>query len=467
VSGFDPIRASAATTAAEVRAGRVSAVAVARAHLDRIDALDPALGAYTDVTRERALAEAAAIDATVARGEDPGPLAGVTYAVKNLFDLAGLPTRAGSKINREHPPAREDATLVKRLHASGAVCLGALNMGEYAYDFTGENVHDGRSANPHDPAHMSGGSSGGSGTAIAAGLATLSLGSDTNGSIRVPSSLCGIFGLKPTYGRLSRGGSFPFVTSLDHLGPFARAVEDLALAYDAMQGPDPRDPACTPAAIEPAAQDLPKGARGLRVAVAGGWFARGGLPEAFEAVTRIAIALDTTRMIDVPGADRARASAFVITASEGAALHRGRLVGRAADFDPAVRDRLIAGSMIPAAWVSQAQKFRRVFRETMLRVFDETDILLAPATPCRAPRGGQATMVLDGVEMPVRPNLGIYTQPISFVGLPVVAVPVWAKGERLPIGVQIIAPPWREDLALRVAHQLEREGVCAAPVANR
>jgi aspartyl-tRNA(Asn)/glutamyl-tRNA(Gln) amidotransferase subunit A len=466
VSGFDPIRAGAAATAAEVRAGRVSAVAIAKAHLARIDALDTALGAYTAVTRERALAEAAAVDARVARGEDPGPLAGVTYAVKNLFDLAGLPTLAGSRINRANPSAGEDATLVARLEAAGAVCLGALNMGEYAYDFTGENAHDGRSANPHDPAHMSGGSSGGSGTAIAAGLATLSLGSDTNGSIRVPSSLCGIFGLKPTYGRLSRGGSFPFVSSLDHLGPFARSVEDLALAYDVMQGPDSRDPACTPAEIEPTLPELAKGTRGLRVAVAGGWFARGGMPEAFEAVTRVAIALDATRMVDVPGADRARASAFIITASEGAALHRERLIRRAGDFDPAVRDRLIAGSMIPAAWVTQAQKFRRVFRETMLRIFEETDILLAPATPCRAPRAGQATMVLDGVEMPVRPNLGIYTQPISFVGLPVVAVPVWTSGEHLPIGVQVIAPPWREDLALRVAYQLEREGVCRAPVAG-
>lgn len=168
----------------------------------------------------------------------------------------------------------------------------------------------------------------------------------------------------------------------------------------------------------------------------------------------------------MPGADRARASAFIITASEGAALHRGRLQSRAADFDPAVRDRLIAGSMVPAAWVAQAQKIRRVFRETMLRLFEETDILLAPATPCRAPRGGQATMVLDGVEMPVRPNLGLYTQPISFVGLPVAAVPVWTAGERLPIGVQVIAPPWREDLALRVAWQLERDGNCRAPVAG-
>ena len=163
----------------------------------------------------------------------------------------GLPTRAGSKINRELAPSPRDATLVERMEAAGAVLVGALNMGEYAYDFTGENVHDGPSRNPHDVTRMTGGSSGGSGGAVGGGLVPLALGSDTNGSIRVPSSFCGIFGLKPTYGRLSRARSFPFVASLDHLGPFARNVEDLALAYDAMQGADPDDAACTGRPAEP------------------------------------------------------------------------------------------------------------------------------------------------------------------------------------------------------------------------
>ena len=214
---------SAAAIAAEVRAGRLRAVEVAAAALARIEAHNAWLGAFTDVTEERARAEAAAVDRKVAAGEDPGPLAGVPYAVKNLFDIAGLPTRAGSRINRDDPPAARDAVLIERLQAAGAVLVGGLNMGEYAYDFTGENAHDGPSRNPHDPAHMSGGSSGGSGTAVAAGMVPLALGSDTNGSIRVPASFCGLFGLKPTYGRLPRTGSFPFVDSLDHLGPFAHA----------------------------------------------------------------------------------------------------------------------------------------------------------------------------------------------------------------------------------------------------
>jgi aspartyl-tRNA(Asn)/glutamyl-tRNA(Gln) amidotransferase subunit A len=463
---IDPVRADASAIAAAVTSGETTAVAVAQAHLDRIAALDTGLGAFTAVTAERALAKAAAVDAARTAGQPIGPLAGVPFAVKNLFDIAGVVTLAGSKINAENPPAENDATLVERMEAAGAVCLGALNMGEYAYDFTGENAHHGPSRNPHDPDHMSGGSSGGSGTAVAAGLVPIALGSDTNGSIRVPSSLCGLFGLKPTYGRLSRARTFPFVASLDHLGPLARSPRDLALSYDAMQGPDPGDPACRNGPVEPAAPSLDSGIGGLRIATAGGYFAQGALPEAFAAVAEVAKALGASRSVEIPEAARARAAAYVITTSEGAALHLKRLQTRPGDFDPDVRDRLIAGAMVPAAWVAQAQKFRRWYREQVLRLFENVDLILAPATPCRAPRIGQKTMVLGGAEMPVRPNLGLFTQPISFIGLPVVAVPVWTAGERLPIAVQVIAPPWREDLALRAAHVLADNGVCRAPVAG-
>ena len=217
-------------------------------------------------------------------GKPLGPLAGVPFAVKNLFDVAGMPTFAGSRINREHPPAKRDATLIERMEAAGAVLVGALNMGEYAYDFTGENVHDGPSRNPHDLTRMTGGSSGGSGGAVAGGLVPIALGSDTNGSIRVPSSFCGMFGLKPTYGRLSRARTFPFVASLDHLGPFARSTRDLALAYDAMQGHDPDDPISTGRPVEPALPALDRGIDDLRIAVAGGYFRQGASPEATGAV---------------------------------------------------------------------------------------------------------------------------------------------------------------------------------------
>jgi AtzE family amidohydrolase len=440
-----------------VRNGETTASAIVEKCLAVIAERDKALNAFTDVTRDRALARAKAVDTAKTKG----PLAGVPFAVKNLFDVKGLPTRAGSKINRELAPSQHDQPLIERLEAAGAILVGALNMGEYAYDFTGENIHDGPSRNPHDLSRMSGGSSGGSGSAVGGGLVPLALGSDTNGSIRVPSSLCGIFGLKPTYGRLSRAKSFPFVGSLDHLGPFARSVHDLAISYDAMQGPDLDDPVCTDRAPEPAAPLLARGAEGLRIAVAGGYFRKGAFPEAIEAVNRVAKMLSAKQEIELPEAQRARAAAYVITATEGAALHLDRLRKRAKDFDPAVRDRLIAGAMLPSVLVDKAQKFRRWYRAQVLELFRTVDVIIAPATPCTAPSIGQQTFMLDGVELPVRPNLGIFTQPISFIGLPVVAVPIPLKP--LPIGVQIIAAPWREDVALRVAAELEKSGAAVAP----
>jgi AtzE family amidohydrolase len=452
---------SALDIAQAVRDRKFSALAATEAALARIAKHDPVLNAFTEVTAERARAKARAVDAALAAGKNPGPLAGVPFAVKNLFDVQGLTTRAGSKINRDRPAATRDATLVERLEGAGAVLIGALNMGEYAYDFTGENIHDGPSHNPHDITRMTGGSSGGSGGAVGGALVPLALGSDTNGSIRVPASFCGIFGLKPTYGRLSRARSFPFVFSFDHVGPLARSVGDLAAAYDAMQGPDPADAACTTRPVEPVLPSLAQGVGNLRIAIAGGYFQKNVFPEASEAVGRVAKALGVSRMVEIPEAARARAAAYIITAGEGGSLHLDRLRKRPEDFDPAVRDRLIAGAMIPASLVDRAQKFRRWYRTRVADLFQSVDVILAPATPGIAPKLGQVNFVLDGVEMPVRANIGIHTQPISFVGLPVVAVPV--PLEPMPIGVQIIAAPWREDLALRVAAALEREGVVSAP----
>jgi 1-carboxybiuret hydrolase len=456
---------TAADIAAAVKTREVSARKVVELALGRIDQRNTSLNAFTDVTATRALARADAVDAIIASGGDPGPLAGVPFAVKNLFDVADVVTLAGSKINRAHASAIKDAVLIERLEQSGAVLVGALNMGEYAYDFTGENAHVGPSRNPHDPQHMTGGSSGGSGGAVAGGMVPLSLGSDTNGSIRVPSSFCGLFGLKPTYGRLPRSGSFPFVASLDHLGPMARSTADLALAFDAMQGPDAGDAACADVPALTLSSSLGQDVTGLRIAIAGGHFRGDAHEEAHQAVDVVAEALGTRAMMDVPGAAEARAAAYLITMAEGAALHLDRLKTCHADFDADVRDRLIAGAMIPGAWVSKAQKYRRDFRQQVLTLFEIVDVLLAPSTPCVAPMIGQKILQLGDQELPLRPNVGVFTQPVSFIGLPVVSVPVWLAGKRLPMGVQIICAPWREDVCIRVSHWLERQGVVRAPVA--
>ncbi|MBV8193875.1 MAG: AtzE family amidohydrolase [Alphaproteobacteria bacterium] len=456
----DPLskQASASDVARAVMSGKVKATAVVEAALTRIETSEPAINAFTDVVGDRARRRAAEIDS----GRHRGPLVGVPFAVKNLFDIKGLPTRAGSKINLDGPIAARDASLVRKLEAAGAILVGGLNMGEYAYDFTGENAHYGASCNPRDTTRMTGGSSGGSGAAVAAGEVPLALGSDTNGSIRVPASLCGVFGLKPTYGRLSRAGSYPFVDAFDHLGPLARSVEDLALAFDAMQGWDPDDPVCTDRDAEPTLPELGEGIGGLRIAVAGDYFERGADSVAHDAVERVAKALRATKRIVIPEAAAARSAAYVITAIEGSQLHLPRLRTRPQDFDPDTRERFMAGALLPGAWYVKAQRFRRRYRAAVQKLFEEVDVILAPATPCTAPRLGQVMMKLGGVEMPVRAHLGLYTQPISFVGLPVVVAPL-QKPDGLPIGVQIIANHYKEAAALRVARHLEKEGVASAP----
>jgi aspartyl-tRNA(Asn)/glutamyl-tRNA(Gln) amidotransferase subunit A len=458
--------ASAATIAAAVESGAASAATVIDKALARIATLDPKVNAFTTVLEERARKKAAALDALHAKGERLGPLAGVPYAVKNLYDIEGVVTRAGATINEANAPAIADAFVIAQLEAAGAVLVGALNMDEYAYGFTGENIHDGPSLNPHDPRHMTGGSSGGSAAAVASGMVPFALGSDTNGSVRVPASLCGLFGLKPTYGRLSRRGVFPFVGSFDHVGLLARTTTDLALIYDAMQGRDERDSASALRDVERVAPRLGQGRGELRIAVAGDYFRRGGNPGSYAAVDAVARALSVTREGILPEAARARAAAYLITAAEGAAFHLARLRRQAADFDPAVRDRLFAGAMIPAAAVNKAQKFRAWFQGEVRKLFADVDVIITPATPCRAPLSGQKTMVLDGREVPVRAELGLYTQPISFIGLPALTVPVWTAGERLPIGVQLVAPAWHEDYILRVAQELEAMGVVSAPIAQ-
>src|SRR5882724_9688632 len=455
----DPLSkdATASDIARAVMSGKARAADVIEATLTRIETSEPTINAFTDVLAGRARRRATEIDA----GRHRGPLVGVPFAVKNLFDIKGLPTRAGSKINIDGPIAARDGALVRKLEAAGAILVGGLNMGEYAYDVPGENFHYGPSRNPHDPTRMTGGSSGGSGAAVASGEVPLALGSDTNGSIRVPSSLCGLFGLKPTYGRLSRAGSFPFVDAFDHLGAIARSVEDLALSFDAMQGWDPDDPVCTDRPADLTLTDLGEGIGSLRIAVAGDYFARGAEPEALEAVATVAKALGASKTITIPQAAEARSPAYIITAIEGSQLHLPRLRTRPQDFDPDTRERFMAGALLPGAWYVKAQRFRRRYRTQVQKLFEDVDIILAPATPCTAPKLGQVMMKLGGVDLPVRANLGLFTQPISFIGLPVVAVPTRKPGA-MPIGVQVIARPYNEAAALRVAAFLEKQGICVS-----
>ncbi|HUN92234.1 MAG TPA: AtzE family amidohydrolase [Burkholderiaceae bacterium] len=446
--------------AAAIARGEVAAAAVVEATLARIARLDPRLGAFTALTADRARGEAGRIDARRARGEALPPLAGVPFAVKNLYDVAGLTTIAGSRVLASQPAAALDAPLVRRMVDAGAVLVGALSMDEFAYGFTTENSHYGTTRNPHDPTRIAGGSSGGCGAAVAAALVPVALGSDTNGSIRVPASFCGIFGLKPTYGRLTRRGTYPFVHSLDHLGPFARNVEDLALAYDLLQGPDELDASCAQRPREPVLPRLRDNAP-LRVAVLGGYFDENAGDEARAAVAQAAAALGAREVATVPLAAAGRACAFVITASEGGELHRDHLRHSYAQLEPLSRDRLAAGCAIPAAWYLKAQRVRAAYRAQFLQLFERFDVLVAAATPLAAPPAGAEQVRIGERTLPARPNLGLLTQPISCIGLPVVAAPIVAAAT-LPLGVQLVGAPWREDAVLQAAWRLQKEGVARA-----
>jgi AtzE family amidohydrolase len=446
-----------------ISSGKTTAVATTRAALARVDALNPRINAFTAITRERALAEAAEVDARRAAGRDPGPLAGVPYGVKNLFDLAGLPTISGSRIDAERPAAARDATLVERLARAGAVCLGALNMDEYAFGFSTQNHHYGPTRNPHALDRVAGGSSGGSAAAVAARMVPLTLGSDTNGSIRVPAALCGVFGFKPTYGRLPRTGARLFAGSFDHVGPLARSVADIAATYDALQGPDDADPACAHRPGEPVSPHLGRGAEGLRIALADG-FDASAVPEAWAAAERVASALGVRRRIKLPEVARARAAATIMTAAEGAELHLSDLAARAADFDPITRGLFLSGALVPAVWYVRAQRFRRWYCAEVCRLFGDVDVLLAPATPYPAFRIGESEVELDGEGVNASAHLGVFSQPLSFAGLPTLAAPV-AGGGPLPLGVQVFAARWREDLVLRVAAEAEAARALLAPAA--
>ncbi|KST62740.1 AtzE family amidohydrolase [Mastigocoleus testarum] len=463
-------RADATATADAVRNGKISAVEVTQAALNRITARQQELNCFTEVTVTAALAAAKRIDNEIAAGKDPGMLAGVPFAVKNLYDIAGLTTLAGAKINAENPPAIQDATAIAKLKQAGAILVGALNMDEYAYGFVTENFHYGATHNPHDLKRIAGGSSGGSAAAVAGGLVPLTLGSDTNGSIRVPAALCGIFGFKPTYGRLSRAGVALFSSSLDHVGPFTRSVRDIATVFDLLQGEDERDPICTkrPPIETRNSINIKPNIDGIRIAIADDYFTKKAVPEALEAVHHVAKALNVSEHVTIPEAERARAAAYIITASEGSNLHLDDLRKRPQDFDPATRDRFLAGALIPGIWYIQAQRFRTWYRDRVREIFSKNnhhgiDVILAPTTPITAPKIGQQTMVLDGEEILVRPHLGLFTQPLSFIGLPVLSIPI-QRPNALPLGVQLIAAPYHEELILRVAAVLEKAGVISAAV---
>ncbi|MXP51347.1 AtzE family amidohydrolase [Pantoea sp. SoEX] len=441
-----------------IKKGDISVKEIANKTIDMIKKYNPKLNAWTEVTVERMLKEASIIDKKKHRGEQLTPLSGIPYAVKNLFDVSGFTTISGSSIFIGRPIAKNDAWVISKLSQLGAILSGMLNMDAYAYGFTTENSYYGTTHNPHDLTRIAGGSSGGSAAAVAAGLIHFSLGTDTNGSVRVPASLCGIFGLKPTFGRLSRSGIHTFSHSLDHIGLFARRVEDLSLVYDYIQGRDFTDPFQADFPVTKTLLHLNSEVNALRCALLGGFFSHWCNEEAKNVINIAGKALQANDEIVIPEAELARSAAFIITAGESGNQYLPALRQIPEKFECNSRERLLAGAIMPGNWYIQAQRFRRHFQKQVLPLFKKFDILIAPATPCSAITIGQQKISVNSNDLPAKSSLGMLTQPISFLGLPVCTVPFRTKNG-LPIGIQLIAAPFREDITLHAAYILEKKGL--------
>jgi aspartyl-tRNA(Asn)/glutamyl-tRNA(Gln) amidotransferase subunit A len=439
----------------------VSPVEVVRGHLDRIAALDGGLRSFITVCADAALDAARAAESDLAAGRPVGPLHGVPIALKDLFDTAGVRTTGGSKILADRVPA-EDATVVRRLRAAGAIVLGKLNMHEFAYGPEGRNVHYGNARNPWDAAEarIAGGSSSGSGVAVAVGLAPAALGSDTGGSIRIPASLCGITGLKPTYGRVSRAGVLPLAWSMDHAGPMTRSALDAALLLRVMAGYDPRDPTTSVLPVPDYAAALTGSVKGLRIGLLRSLFLDVSAPDVREAVERAARALEEMGArvdeVKLEHVANVAAASMAIVASEALAYHAEWVRTRPGDYQPDVLERLRAGAFVSGVHYVRGQQLRVLVRAEVDEALAKRDVLLAPATPIAATRIGETeTEVGDGTA-DVRSSLIRLTRPFNFSGHPACALPCGFTTGGLPIGLQVVGRPFDEATVLRVADAYQR-----------
>jgi aspartyl-tRNA(Asn)/glutamyl-tRNA(Gln) amidotransferase subunit A len=452
-------------TAAELRAGNVSSTELTMAALERIQRLDPKLNSFLDVTAGSALEQARRADEELRMGRDRGPLHGIPIALKDLFLTKGVRTTGGSKIHEHCVPAI-DSAVGEKLAAAGAVMLGKLNMHELAYGITSANPHFGPVRNPWNTEHSPGGSSGGSGAAVAAGFVFAAMGSDTGGSIRIPASFCGTAGIKPTYGRVSRYGTLPLGYSLDHMGPLARSVRDAAMVLNAIAGHDPRDEASSRRPVEDYAPPAGVSIGGVRVGVPENFYFDRLDPDVESGVRgllRLAATLGAEiRPVRVPDIAALNAVARVILLAEASAVYEPHLRNRS-QFGADVLALLDQGRLIPATDYVNAQRLRARFRREFAVLWDDVDCLIAPATPAPAPRIGQTTVLLGGEEEDVRLAATRFARGINVGGLPAVSIPCGLTAAGLPAGAQIVGPAFGEAAIVRVATALEDAGAGVPP----
>ena len=456
----DLTRLSIAEAADRIRRRALSATELTRAYLERIARRDGELHAYITVLEQAALAAAAAADREIAGGSYRGPLHGIPIALKDLVMTRGVRTTCGGRILKDWVP-ETDATVAVRLAQAGAILLGKLNMHEFAYGPTGVNAVYGTPRNPWDAARIPGGSSSGSGVAVAAGLAAGALGTDTGGSIRIPAAFCGIVGLKPSYGRVSRAGVIPLAWSLDHVGPMTRTVTDAALMLQVLAGRDVADPSTAALPVPDYQAALQADLHGVRLGIPRDFFFAHLEPEIRDAVQATVQRLEgqgaAMEEVHLPHISLAGAASFAIMRAEATAYHEPYLRTRPADYGADVRGRLMTGQFLPATQYLKGQRARQVLRAEVDATLVRVHALLAPATPLPAPPLDMREVTVEGVTQDVRLWITRYTAPINVTGHPVLAVPCGLTAGGLPIGLQIIGRHFDEGTILRIGRAVEAQ----------
>ncbi|MSQ06028.1 MAG: Asp-tRNA(Asn)/Glu-tRNA(Gln) amidotransferase GatCAB subunit A [Dehalococcoidia bacterium] len=450
---------SAAELSRGVRDRKLSPVEIVDAHLARIEATEPVLNSFITLLPEQARAAARRAEAEIQAGRRRGPLHGIPVGLKDLFNTAGVRTTSGSRLLDTFIP-KEDCTVAARLQRAGGILLGKLNMHQFAYGPTGENPDYGHMHNPWDPERISGGSSGGSGSAAAAGQCPITLGSDTGGSIRIPAALCGIVGLKPTYGLVSRHGLTPLAWSMDHPGPMTRTVEDAALTLTVIAGHDPKDPASSKAAVPDYMAALTGDIRGLRIGVPKEFWAAPVDAQVAQSV-REAIALlaelgAVVSEVSLPLFSASQAISNAILMPEASAYHRDRLLQDGDKLYPPVRLRMEAGLFISAADYLRGQQARRVFNLQARRLLEQVDLLAGPAVPVTAPHLLAPTVDIGGRQVGTTAALTQYSRPYNITGFPAISVPCGFSDAGLPMGLQLAGRPFDELTVLRAAHAYQQ-----------
>ncbi len=449
----DPAALSIAALGAGLRDKQISPVEAARACFARMAAQNDKVNAFVTPDEEGALAAARQAEAEIARGDYKGPLHGIPIAHKDLYCTKGLRSTAGSRLHENFVPD-EDATVVARYRAAGTVLLGKLNTHEFAYGPTNEHSMFGPARNPWNPAHISGGSSGGSGAAVALGLCAGATGSDTGGSIRIPAACCGIVGLKPTYGRASRAGIFPLCWSMDHPGPLTRTVRDAAIMLQPIVGHDPRDAATVRRAAPDYLAALDDGVAGLRLGVPSRYFYDRS-DEQVEAAVRAALAAlaeqgAVIEEVDIAHIEHAAAAALAIYLAEAIAYHDDRIGPDGHLYTDQVRGFLELGNYVLAKDYLHAQRYRTLLGQSMAAVFERVDFLLTPTLPIAATEIGQDSIEVRGVAQTPFAALLRNTEPFDLTGLPALVVPCGFSDAGLPISLQIVGRPFDEAGVLRV-----------------